>query len=53
MNGIFYYLDGEKSRIFYGDENADASKGTVLQRILRMEPCGLPREKLDNRGELF
>jgi hypothetical protein len=40
MNGIFYYLDCEKSRIFYGDANPDASKGTVLQRILPMAPCG-------------
>jgi hypothetical protein len=40
MNGTFYYLDGEKSRIFYGISNADASKDIVLQRILRMEPCG-------------
>jgi hypothetical protein len=40
MNGIFYYLDCEKSRIFYDDANPDASKDADLQRILPMAPCG-------------
>jgi hypothetical protein len=53
MDGLFYYLDLEKSRIFCGNGHADATKVTVLQRILPIVPCGWPREKLDNRGGII